>query len=225
MSDVVYCNKEQAEKILKNYFSVPLIITEVSKCYENGMYFIKALTIPGFHRTEWQYRNWRHYNTKKVIGACYGHIYKSDRRYDLYDTYSDELMSSINKSFERAIDRYERGCDIFQSESIQYVRGFFKNIFYNLTKSPKRKYIWTIIILSILLILSLTSCYYKDSIQNYIGSEVIKISSFEDTNKMTTYSVLLRIHEKGEYYLKTIQCYDAKGYQPGDTIKLTNFQK
>lgn len=129
MSDVVYCNKEQAEKILKTYFSVPPIITKVSKDDEDEQYFIEALTIPGLHKTEWQYRNYQNYNTKKIIGACFGEIHKGNRRYDLNGTYSDELMSPINKSFERAIDRYERGCDIFQSENVQYTKGFSRTYF------------------------------------------------------------------------------------------------
>lgn len=223
MSDVVYCNKEQAERILRTYFSVPPIITKVSK--EDAQYFIEALTIPGLHRTEWQYRNWQNYNTKKIIGACFGEIHKGSRRYDLNDTYSDELMSSINKSFEQAIDRYERGCDIFQSEGIQYTRGFFKNIFYNLTKSPKRKYLWTIIILSILLLLSLTSCVGSDSIQNYIGSEIITTQKYVDENKRDYYLLKIRAKKGGRYEIRTIKCYDAQGYQPGDTVKLRKFPK
>lgn len=227
MNDVVYCNRERAEKILKTYFSVSPIITKIYKD-EDSQYFIEALTIPGCHRTEWQYRPWKNNITGKVIRSCFGSIHKGDRRYDLNGEYPDELMRTINKTFAKAIGRYERGCDILQSEGIQHTKGFFKNIFYHFTKSDKRRYIWTIIILSILLLLSLTSCIGDDSIQNYVGSEVISSKEYFDESNKPYYVLYIRTRHKinsSSYRIEKVICRDAKGYQVGDTIKLRKFQK
>lgn len=129
MSDIVYCNRLQSEKILKAYFSIPPIVTSVVKSDERDMYYINALTIPGLHETTWQYRNWDNNITRKRIRSCFGSITKGSRIYRIEQPdvdYPDGFMSAINKSFERAIDRYERGCDIFQSENFNIQKDFSK---------------------------------------------------------------------------------------------------
>lgn len=106
--DVVICNKIQAESILRDFFSRKPIITKVSKDDEDGIYFIEAITRPGFLRSEWQYRGY----------CCFGEVHKGDRRYDLNGSYSEELMKPLEDAAEKAIRNYEEAGDLFVDKSL-----------------------------------------------------------------------------------------------------------
>lgn len=107
MMDVVYCNQEQAKKILKTYFSHKPIITRVYKDSEDGIYFITARTVPRGLFTEWQWRGF----------ACFGEVHKGDRRYDLNGSYPEELMKPLDDACRKAIENYEKGNDLFLNTS------------------------------------------------------------------------------------------------------------
>lgn len=118
MSDVVHCNQEQAEKILRTYFAQKPVITRVSKDDEDGIYFITAKTVPGLLRTEWQYRG-----SVEKGSACFGEVHKGDRRYDLSYGYPKELMQPLNDACRKAIQSYEKGSDIFLNEATQELKA------------------------------------------------------------------------------------------------------
>lgn len=147
MLDVVHCNQEQAEKILRTYFAHKPIITKVSKDDEDGIYFIQAKTIPGMLRTEWQYRG-----SLSNGEACFGEIRKGQRRYDLSYGYPDELMQPLNDACRKAIANYENGCDLFLNEAVQEAKVVGANIQQELKSSDKKAWVLCSILLIALII-------------------------------------------------------------------------
>lgn len=147
MADIVHCNKEQAEKILETYFAHKPVITRVSKDDEDGIYFITAKTVTGMLRTEWQYRG-----TVTNGGACFGEVHKGNRRYDLSYGYSEELMKPLNDACRKAIENYEKGCDLFLNEEVQEIKAAGENIKQVIKSSDKKAYILCGILLIALII-------------------------------------------------------------------------
>lgn len=144
MSDVVHCNQEQAEKILRTYFAQKPVITRVSKDDEDGIYFITAKTVPGLLRTEWQYRG-----SVEKGRACFGEVHKGDRRYDLTYGYPEELMKPLNDACRKAIQNYEKGSDIFLNETAQELKA----VGLNAKEASKRLDLKTLIIIVLALAL------------------------------------------------------------------------
>lgn len=147
MSYVVYCNKEQAEKILKTYFKHKPIIIRVDEDDEDDTYFITARTIPGMLHTEWQYRG-----TVTNGGACFGEVHKGNRRYDLSYGYPKELMKPLNDACRKAIENYENGCDLFLNEGVQTIKAAVVNIKQAVKGSDKKAYILCVILLIALIV-------------------------------------------------------------------------
>lgn len=103
--DIVHCNKQQADKIIDKFFQKRFIITNVSKDYEDGIYFITARH--GLSTTsQWQ---WRGY-------PCFGEVYYKNKRYDIYE-HSHYVLDKFNEACEKAIKDYENGSDIFNSDT------------------------------------------------------------------------------------------------------------
>lgn len=144
--NIIYCNKEQTEKILKMYFSQEPKIVEVSQDVEDQIYFIDARTVPGNLRTFCQFRG----------KAVFVEVYKGNRRYDLLpQNCPDKLMEYLNKACIRAISEWERGSDIFIEEENGNTKECLEQ---DSIKTPKKIIdLRTIIciILAILLLLSL----------------------------------------------------------------------
>lgn len=147
MADIVYCNKEQAEKILKTYFAYKPVITRVAKIDEDGIYFITAKTVPGMLRTEWQYRG-----TVTNGTACFGEVHKGNRRYYLSYDYPEELMKPLNDACRKAIENYEKGCNLFLNEEVQQIKAAGENIKQFIKSSDKKAYILCIILLFLVII-------------------------------------------------------------------------
>lgn len=146
---VIHCNKEQAEKILQKYFSTAPIITKVSMDDEDGIYFITAKTVPGFLRTEWQFRG-----SPETGQAMFGEVRKGDARYDLSHGYPEELMKLLNDACRKAIIKWNNGNDLFLDEEVQELKAAGAHIQHVVKSSDKKAWILCGV-LAILLIIAL----------------------------------------------------------------------
>lgn len=129
MADIVFCNDKQAQVILKKYFKRKPIVISVCKDSEDEEYYIRVLSVPSGVSSDWVYRTWNSNDTNVPLKASSGSVFKGGRRYDLYDTYTfpQELTKPLNEACERAIKRYEDGCDLFLNEPSGIIEILFRN--------------------------------------------------------------------------------------------------
>lgn len=95
--EIINCNRKQADKLLNKLFKNFFIITKINKVYDENLYFITVrhgINIV----SEWQYSGF----------ACFGEIYKSNKRFDIYE-HSDHALNEFNKACEKAIKSYNNG--------------------------------------------------------------------------------------------------------------------
>lgn len=110
----VALNKEQAEKILKTYFSKAPKITNISRNDDGSIYFITARTVPGNLHTEWQLRVW--YNRIQYGKCMFGELRKGEARYDFSYGYSERLMKPLTDACRKAVMEWEKGNGLFLEE-------------------------------------------------------------------------------------------------------------
>ena len=95
--EIISCNRKQADKLLNKLFKNFFIITKINKMYDENLYFITVRH--GINTvSEWQYRGF----------ACFGEIYKSNKRFDIYE-HSEHVLDEFNKACEKAIKSYDNG--------------------------------------------------------------------------------------------------------------------
>lgn len=156
----VALNKEQAEKVLKTYFSKAPKITNISRNDDGSIYFITARTVPGNLHTEWQLRVW--YNRIQYGKCMFGELRKGEARYDFSYGYSERLMKPLTDACREAVKEWEKGNGLFLEEKVD---GLFLEEKGNepvvdlpsTQSSDKTGYIVTIILLALAVIYLLIS--------------------------------------------------------------------
>ena len=147
----VALNKEQAEKVLKTYFSKAPKITNISRDDDGSIYFITARTVPGNLYTEWQLRVW--YNRIQYGKCMFGELRKGEARYDFSYGYSERLMKPLTDACREAVKEWEKGNGLFLEEKVDEPVVDLPST----QSSDKTGYIVTIILLALAVIYLLIS--------------------------------------------------------------------
>lgn len=100
----MYCNKEQADRILEELFQEDFKVTKIDKDDEDDIYFVDIIS-RNKYKSSWQYRG-------LGIGCCFGNIKFNEKYYSIYE-HSPELTGNLNRVVIQAIEAWEKGNDIF----------------------------------------------------------------------------------------------------------------